>query len=95
LGLAQLIVGGTVSVIEMVWLQKLLKPHGFETSHDRVTFFGQMPLVTVLNTAVVLLQLPFKIVGGSNVNKAPHGMDLFVAQPSSGTGLVTVTVWLQ
>ena len=38
----QLIVCGMVSMIETVWLQKLLKPHGFDTSHSRVMSFVQM-----------------------------------------------------
>ena len=92
LGLEQWMTGGIVSMIETVWLQKLLKPHGFETSQARVISLGQSPLVTVLNTVVVLLQLLLITTGGSNDQAEPQGADLLVVQLSTGTGFVTVTV---
>lgn len=51
--------------------------------------------MTVFKTVVVVLQLPFTTVGGSNDQADPHWTVLFVAQLSNGTGFVTATVWMQ
>ena len=94
---AQVIVGGVVSVIVTVWLHWALLPQASVAFQVRVALkvLPQPAFVIVLTTEIVFVPQVSVAVGASKVQAVPSSTDLLVAQVIAGAVVsTTLTVWL-
>src|SRR5215471_4916645 len=94
---AQLMAGGVVLTMVIVWLHVLELPQQSIATQVWVMNCGQSPLVTVrIGNSCTLVQQLSKATGTSNVQAWPHCTVLLVPQMITGGVVSTmVTVWLQ
>src|SRR5437867_2602789 len=92
--LAQVSVGGAVTIKVTAWVQNPIEPRQSVTVQIRVTTGGQtVPLVPVMEVMVKFVpQQASKTVGGSKLHGASHITVLFVAQNRDGGGQPLVRV---
>ena len=63
---------GGVSTTVTVWLQRLLLPQASVNNQDRVMTCGHIPLVTVAETLVTLVQQLLRTLGVPKSHAEPH-----------------------
>jgi hypothetical protein len=88
----QVMTGGLVLTIVTVWLQMLLSPQPSVYSHVSVMNCGHVPLVTMSELLVTLLQQLVRTVGVPKLQAVPQATVKFVGQFRSIHGLLEQAV---